>query len=142
MPWQVWQPLSAAASYNSYDCCSCSSHRHSCCCCRLTACLGKFTAYSILVFPPLNPLALCPANRLIEFHECVECEPDECLQLPAPAPADHTSPPRRLQLRHCSGSYHRNLCSAMITNRAMQGRTVALLWHSNNLAAIWDYRYK
>lgn len=61
-----------------YDCCSCCCSCCSCCC-RLTACLGKFTAYSIHPFPgpraplPYYPLAYCPANRLIEFHECVEC---------------------------------------------------------------------
>lgn len=118
------------------NCCCCSYDCHSCCCCcccRLTACLGKFTAYSILPCPgpyapfPYYPLAHCPANRLIEFHECVECERAECL-FPHPFPpfpsppsphADHTSAPR-LQLRYYSGSYHRNLCIGMITNGVVE----------------------
>lgn len=87
----------------SYDwcrcCCSCCCS-YCYCCCRLTACLGKFTAYSIHPFPgpraplPYYPLAHCPANRLIEFHECVECV--ECV-VPS---ASSTTPSPQLTTTH------------------------------------------
>lgn len=108
-------------------CCSCCCRCGCCCCCRLTTCLGKFTAYSILPLPGPRgpflyyPLAHCPANRLIEFHECVECECalSHTPPLPPPAHADHTSAPR-LQLRYYSGTYHRNLCIEMITHGVVE----------------------
>lgn len=99
-------------------CCSCCCRCGCCCCCRLTTCLGKFTAYSILPLPGPRgpflyyPLAHCPANRLIEFHECVECERAECplphASPPSPStrrPHLSTSPAVTLLLRHISSQF-------------------------------------